>query len=138
MWPAWLLPITPLLDLLDQSARLRQPAELAAGTAGADAAVGGHGVSGGALAPFARGFLHGHRRGRAGKAEHAVDGLAGLAHRVLAILGEIEAAGRRSVDRERIERDQIVDMHVGPDVFARAGMRSIAAFFGELDQERHL
>src|SRR5581483_12400304 len=39
---------------------------------------------------------------------------------------------------ERVERDEIVDVYVGPDVRTRTGMRGIAALFRELDQERHL
>src|SRR6478735_1327623 len=94
---AALLPIAPLLDLLDHAVRRWFPAELPCAL-GADTAVGGHGVLGGALAPFGSRFPHRHRRWRSGKAQHAVDGNAELAHRVLAILDEIERARRRLFD----------------------------------------
>src|SRR6266446_5393757 len=98
---AALLPIAPLLDLLDHAARRWFPAELPRAL-GADTAVRGHGVLGSALAPFGNRLLHRHRRWRAGKAQHAVDGNAELAHRVLAILDEIERARRGLFDRKRI------------------------------------
>src|SRR5256885_6504473 len=128
---AALLAVTPPLDFLDQPARRRLPAEFSPRALGTDAAVGGHGIFGGALAPFGGGLLQGHRCGLAGEAEHSVDGEARLAHRVLTILDEVEGAGRRLVDRQRVERDEIVDMHVGPDVLPWTGMRCVAALPGQ-------
>src|SRR5258705_13984586 len=135
---AALLPIASLLDSLDHAAGLRLPAEFAPRTLCAHPAAGSHGVFGGALAPFRGRLLHRHRRWRAGEPEHAVDRLANFPHRILAILDEVEGAGRGLVDRERIERHEIVDMYVGPDVFAGTGMRGVAALPGEADQKRHL
>src|SRR4051794_37196991 len=89
---AILLAITALFDLFDHAARIWRPAEMPRAP-GAHPAVRRHGVFGSALAPFGCRLHHRHRRRRALKAQHSVDGIAKLAHRILAALHEIERSG---------------------------------------------
>src|SRR5581483_10786185 len=101
--PPLLRRITAALDLLDERPPRRPPVKLGAGSAGAHAAVRTHGVLGRALAPFRRRLLDRHALRPRAQAQHAADRLAHLAHRVLAVLGEIEGARRRAVERREIE-----------------------------------
>ncbi len=130
-------PVTPLLDLFDQSTRVRLPAKLPRALR-PHPAVRCHRILRRALAPLGGRFCHRHRRRRSRKTQHAVDGLAGFAHRILAVLGEVEAARRGLLDGKRVEGHEIVDMHVRPDVLAGSGMRRVAALFCQPDQQRHL
>ena len=70
--------------------------------------------------------------------EHAVDRHTNLAHRIFAVLREKERSGRRFLYRECIERHQIVDMHVRPDVLAGSGMGRATSFSGKADEQGHL
>ena len=90
------------------------------------------------LAPLGRRIRERHRRGALAQTEHAADRLAGLAHRVLAIRDIVESAGRRLVQREQIQVDQIVDVHVRPDVLTAADVHGHAVLLGQRDQPWHL
>ena len=71
-------------------------------------------------------------------AQHPPDGRADLAHRILAIFGKIESASRRLFQRQQVERGQVVDMDIRPDIGPGAGMFRDPVFARQRDQPRHL
>jgi hypothetical protein len=83
-------------------------------------------------------FLRGPFPCLSAKAKHAADGRSHIFKKLLAVLGIVQRAGRRFLQREQIEFGDIVDVYVGPDVLALANVQADAGFLRVVDQRRHL
>src|ERR1700686_5917825 len=115
----------------------RRPAEFAAGSFGADAAIGTERVVGVNLAPALRSFLH-RPRLRRREFKPPRDGLADFTERRFAVLDEIKRARRRFLQREHIELGNVVDVYIRPAVDAPANDMHHAVLARLVDQERDL
>src|SRR5258706_8462051 len=110
-------PIVPLLDLLEDRGTFRLPAEFGARALSPHAAVRSEGRM---RFWTERGFrvLRGPLPGLAAEAEHSTDGRCYMLQHFLAVLRVVQRAGRRLDQRQYIEFDDIVDVHIGPEVLA--------------------
>src|SRR5690606_26175855 len=116
---------------------LRLPVQFAARLGGGYAAVGAEGVDGVTETPFLDRFFH-RPRLRCAQLQAPGDGGDDIGIRGFAVLDEVERAGRRLLQCQQIQFDDVRDMDVGPDVDTLADVTRDAAFLRLRHQRRNL
>ena len=99
----------------------RRPARQRAGPFSANAAVRPKGIDRPFKAPFLYCVIDGPRL-RCASSEPLADGTDHVPERGFAVLGEQERTGRHLLEREQVQRGDIVDMDVRPDIEAAPDM----------------
>src|SRR6266404_1968447 len=126
-----------LTDPVDHRRALRLPAQQPTRALATYAAVRAESIRRHFVAPFLFRFFE-RPVLRLAHVERVSDGGRHVAEHRFAAFDEIERAGRRLFQREAIELDDIVDMHVRPDVAAATHMTHNAAFLRLTQETRQL
>src|SRR6185436_16891086 len=130
--------VAAALDLIQQRPALRRPAQLSPRAHRSHAAVRAIAELRRRLAELGDRFVHRHRLRAPAEPKHPADRLGDLAVRILAVLGVVERASRRLFERAHVQRHQVVDVDVRPDILAAADVHPGAVFFRQRNQPRYL